>query len=1784
MTGLLEYVLKEVKAKRLSKTAAMALVKEEKFGFEENKHSNTGEKGLYVFEECWVPEPLPESSNAPVGTLVCILSDQQWQNGLQIAMQQSCPDLKLIFISELERSQKASNTTYRLKSLTTEGYSEVFEEVASDHDNVIGLAYMLPLENQDHVFETEHIFHLLKGLVPSKLRVKSLLLCGEHQDDIKQVYLESWLGFERSTGIFLPDMKTCCLFHENTQHNTPSIDYWSDLLTATLGAQDFSSALYRGGLRHRCKTVQKDSLNATGIAQMQQRGTYLVTGGLGGIGFLFCEYLAKQYSANLILTGRSPLDSSKKESIRHLESYGASVHYIQADIADSTAMQKGIDSVMNGLKNIDGVIHSAGISGAMSILDKDFDYHKKVLATKIPGTLVLDKVLSAFEVKFVCYFSSVAAVLGDFGSCDYAIGNRFQMAYAAYRNQKGITGGFHGNAVCINWPLWDEGGMNLAEDAGLEMYLQSTKQAVLTTDDGIALFEKLIGQPDAHHTVLNGEVESLRGMLKMTPTVAAKTKPETVTTPEVKKPQKKQVQSIPSENNKNVKTMSNTKKNVESQILSDLKSLIEGLLKMPVSRIDSKAYLSDFGFDSISLTHFAKVLSEHYDHTFSPSVFFSYPTLEKLKEHLNADYGELMQGFYNKHQAPEVEQAAPEIAQVSPEVTAVPDRQDEERSESIDAALSEEAPDVPNPLLEPIAIVGMSGRFPEAENTEALWELLSKGESAIKEISSERFDWKKYYGDPLKDPSKTNCKWMGAVPGVKEFDPAFFGISPREANDMDPRQRLLLQESWKALEDAGYGPDDLNAKTVGMFVGVEQGDYLQVSGGAGNVTSNHDGILSSRLAYLLDFKGPVLAINTACSSGLVAAHQACQSLRNGECDTMLAAGVNLVLSPEAFVTMGQAGMLSSDGKCHTFDKKANGMVPSEAVVVVVLKRLSQAKADGDPIHAVIKGSGVNYDGNTNGITAPNGASQATLMKSVYQKYKIDPEEISYVVTHGTGTRLGDPVEVNALQDTYRSLTQKKNYCALTSTKTNFGHTFAASGLLSLVSLVKSLQTKSIPASLNCDEENEFINWNDSPFYVNKSLKPWPDTAEGTARNGAISAFGMSGTNAHMVISDYPTVSNRQRRELPRYILPFSAKSAESLKAAVDKMVTHLESESVVDKDLTDISYTMLSGRHHFGHRYAIVVSNAKEAVDTLKEYGKEGYLPNAFEGQVPRGFDGKRTIKKFISVLSSESADQYDDPTAYDESMSDLAEFYVQGYDLPSDRLFNNLSIRKVHLPTYTFSKQHYWVKEKKKKADVAIKLPQKESVVQITPHITQSEERSIHRKTTNGVKRTGLKRELPTVPKTTLKDNSDTYPQISLADTAQIATSTANENGARSIHGTKAHSVMPTPLQSAYNKDFEVRKASSNGLHGTAKTDTVVRKTVLLSTIEDWLCTSLAEALFIDVDSIGMEQQFVDLGLDSIIGVEWVRAINVNYNISLSATMLYDYPTVSELSIFLQGEINDGESASDTSEERQSTILASPEPIAVASPTPTSNGQVEVVQQETVSLSSIEDWLCSSLAEALFIDVDSIGMEQQFVDLGLDSIIGVEWVRAINIEYSASLSATLLYDYPTISELAKFISKELQFSDEPLDKYPTAQAPEIGTHTYYNNAPVQDDARDAYSLEEILQKVEQGVMDANSADHLFVDSYVQDNNGQGTSAITATAHHVEIAEVIVQHLKEVIPELADQQIVSNDSLRELGANSVDRAEIIMKSLATLSIEVPLTSLTGASNITELAELMGEAS
>jgi acyl transferase domain-containing protein/acyl carrier protein len=440
-------------------------------------------------------------------------------------------------------------------------------------------------------------------------------------------------------------------------------------------------------------------------------------------------------------------------------------------------------------------------------------------------------------------------------------------------------------------------------------------------------------------------------------------------------------------------------------------------------------------------------------------------------------------------------------------------------------------------LSEPIAVIGVACRFPGADNPEQFWQSLLSGRDAVTEIPPDRWDVDATYDPDPQAPGKTYSRWGGFLDRVDEFDAAFFGISPREARHMDPRQRILLETAWEALANAGLDPDRLSGSNTGVFIGHMVGDYYALeTGNAAGIdsyasTGNLDSILANRLSYVLNLQGPSLAVDTACSSSLVALYLACQSLRLDECQTAIAGGVNLMLTPEMHVMGAKSLLLSPDGRCKTFDRGANGFVRGEGCGLLVLRRLADALAANDPVLAVIRGIAVNQDGRTNGISAPNGLSQQRVIRRALRNALLEPSRVTFVETHGTGTVVGDTIEVEALAKVYGQ-TSAAGPCYLGAVKTNVGHLEGAAGVAGVIKMVLCLQNGCIPPNLHFRELNPHLALEPTRFRLPLEAQPW--VARDGPRHGAVSSFGLGGTNGHVILEETPRVTARVREvERPR---------------------------------------------------------------------------------------------------------------------------------------------------------------------------------------------------------------------------------------------------------------------------------------------------------------------------------------------------------------------------------------------------------------------------------------------------------------------------------------------------------------------------------------------------------------------------------------------------------------------------------------------------------------------------
>ncbi|MCA0354201.1 MAG: type I polyketide synthase [Chloroflexi bacterium] len=510
---------------------------------------------------------------------------------------------------------------------------------------------------------------------------------------------------------------------------------------------------------------------------------------------------------------------------------------------------------------------------------------------------------------------------------------------------------------------------------------------------------------------------------------------------------------------------------------------------------------------------------------------------------------------------------------------------------------------------EPIAIIGMGCRFPSGANDpEAFWELLVSGTDAISEIPASRWDADALYDPNPETPNKAASRWGGFLDQVDSFDAAFFGISPREALKMDPQQRLLLEVAWEALERANQPVHKLAGSRSGIFVGISNNDYfhMQLDGApisdAYLETGNRNSFAAGRLAYLLDFRGPALSIDTVCSSSLVAVHMACQSLRTGDCTLALAGAVNLVLSPLVTMMASRWGMMAADGRCKTFDSRANGFVRSEGCGIVALKRLSDAQAAGDPILAVIRGSAVNQDGHSAGMTAPNGQAQKALIRQALQNAGISPDAISYVETHGSGTALGDPIEVEALASVIGRPRPDGSPCILGAVKTNIGHLETAAGMAGLIKTILALRNERIPANLHFEALNPRISLAGTRLVLATEGAQWP--AGDQPRYAGVSAFGLSGTNAHLILEEAPRPTQAPQKpaaaEDALYLLPLSGRSQRALSELAERYRRLLDAQA--GPALPGIAYTAATRRDHHTHRLAVFGRDKREIADQLAAF------------------------------------------------------------------------------------------------------------------------------------------------------------------------------------------------------------------------------------------------------------------------------------------------------------------------------------------------------------------------------------------------------------------------------------------------------------------------------------------------------------------------------------------------------------------------------------------------------
>lgn len=649
-------------------------------------------------------------------------------------------------------------------------------------------------------------------------------------------------------------------------------------------------------------------------------------------------------------------------------------------------------------------------------------------------------------------------------------------------------------------------------------------------------------------------------------------------------------------------------------------------------------------------------------------------------------------------------------------------------------------------LQDAIAVVGMSCRFPSAPSIEAYWQNLRHGRCSFREVPSNRWSIEQYYDPRPETAGKSTSKWGAFVDDIDMFDALFFGIAPPEAHGMDPQQRLLLEVAWEALEDAGLCGAELAESDTAVFVGASQSEYGYylverpwLAEGR-FATGSYLSIAANRISYALNLKGPSVVVDTACSSSLVAINLAVECLRRGESKVALAGGAQAIFAPHVWIDASRVGAIASDGVCRPFDNRAAGFVRGEGVGLVALMRLSDALRDRHTIHALVRGCAVNQDGRTNGLTAPSRRSQAAVLRTAYQRANVPPETVGLIEAHGTGTRLGDPIEVAALA---QSLGEKgtRQRCALGSVKGNIGHLEPAAGIAGFIKVVLAVKHAELPPTLHIEEPNRELRLEDTPFYLNDRCRPW-DSTSGPRRAG-VSSFGFGGTNVHVVVEQ----PHRWRESVaasaarPRHLLVLSARSETALVRLVAAYHARLSASS--DWGLDDVAFTAACGRAHFNHRVAILARDRAQLLDGLQRVNESGASPGLANSHIYAGAPGREPLEETNELVArldrlgrdglaflatccrggrglpegavtetlavvrraGESAPAADSlaQDVWHDLLEIVAWLYSQGAIIDWNALYGGAGARREALPTYPFERQRYWIDDPKPAAPPSV-------------------------------------------------------------------------------------------------------------------------------------------------------------------------------------------------------------------------------------------------------------------------------------------------------------------------------------------------------------------------------------------------------------------------------------------------------------------------------------------------
>lgn len=913
----------------------------------------------------------------------------------------------------------------------------------------------------------------------------------------------------------------------------------------------------------------------SGGTSLRRGAHYVITGGAGGLGRLLTAHLVEHWAAKVTWLGRSGGQEDGTGEARHTgATSGGAVHTLRADVTDADALAAALAAARRRFGPVHGVVHAAGLLHDAPAREQTGEQLRSVLAPKTFGSVAVDSATADDPLDFFVMMSSFVGTLGNGGQTAYCAANRFLDAFAEHRRSLVERGERSGRSVSVAWPLWREGSMRMP-DSVRRLIGSTLGFGQLDTPAGLLALENALRQDSSRVLVAVGDQDRIAVALAR-PAVPPPTGAATRVGDH------------------------------ESRLRELLRREAADLVKVDVRQLTDTTAFGDYGFNSLLFTDFANRLNDLLGVAVTPVVFYQHPTVDALTTALLETVTRVPELSGTRPSDGAGADAGP---RTSGQPVVVPPGAEQTRPATLPAApLAVPPSGTPSgtpSVMEPVAVIGMAGRLPGSPDLDTYWRHLLERRDLVGPAPADRFGLSDVRGGFLED--------------VLAFDAEFFALSPREAALMDPQQRLFLETAWQAVEDAAIRPSSLAGSRTGVFVGATLSDYADLLGradekiAAQSITGHVQSVIANRVSYLLDLRGPSEVVDTACSSSLTALHRALGALAAGECDLAIAGGVNTLFDPDWFDSLGQAGLLSETGRCWTFDGRADGFVRGEGVGAVVLKPLSRAIADGDPVRAVLRGSAVAHGGRAHSLTAPRPEAQAEVVTTALARAGVDPRTISYVETHGTGTRLGDPIEIAGLTAAFgRPAEGEAPWCQLGAVKPNIGHLESAAGIAGLLKVLLAIEHRTLPPNAVGDTPNPHLRLDGTAFALPDRTREWrPVDTDGAPLplRAGLSAFGFGGANAHLVVEEPPAaVAPGPSRTTPGepHVLLLSAPDQDRLRAHARALRDEL---LCAQRDFADLAYTSRVARDPMPARLALVVPGPGEAVAALDAFLAGGAVP-----------------------------------------------------------------------------------------------------------------------------------------------------------------------------------------------------------------------------------------------------------------------------------------------------------------------------------------------------------------------------------------------------------------------------------------------------------------------------------------------------------------------------------------------------------------------------------------------